>query len=209
MPGQAYRLKWAFGRLDASHLQTVLPHTIPLQERYAMSTATEWRDTRDRFANYIDDLRRLMDQHGVRSSGALIAALRTNSSFRQEWQAVWRRAADQEGGKLSLTTAGVMLGALFGGVGIAAFGGAIGLPLAAVLGVGGLVAGAEFDALRRMRGKRPLILGIPRDLYTRLEQTAHTSGITVNELIGATLADAFPKDIDDMLKPQAPMQPPA
>jgi hypothetical protein len=102
-----------------------------------------------------------------------------------------------------------MLGALFGGVGIAAFGGAIGLPLAAVFGIGGLVAGAEFDALRRMRGKRPLVLGIPRNLYTRVEQAARTSGIAVNELIVATLADAFPEQIDDMLEPEAPIQPPA
>jgi hypothetical protein len=53
-----------------------------------------------------------------------------------------------EGGKVSITTAALIIGAVLGGVGVAALGGAIGLPLAAVLVPIGWIVGNEFDQQR-------------------------------------------------------------
>jgi hypothetical protein len=74
-----------------------------------------------------------MQRHEVRNVRALIELFRSNHEFSSEWRAIWSDIAETEGGKISLTTAGTILGAVLGGVGIAAMGGAIALPLALVL----------------------------------------------------------------------------
>lgn len=129
-----------------------------------MSTTTELRETQERFRRYVDELRQLFRQHGVQSLATLVTTVRSNSGFRAEWKSIWKRVAIAEGGKLSLTTAGAILGASLGGMGVAMLGSAISIPLAAVLGLAGFAAGTEFDVLRRLRGKRRLMLGIPREL---------------------------------------------
>lgn len=80
------------------------------------------------FLNYeIDGVKPLIDKY------------QNDESFKNEWIAFWSDIAKENGGKLSLTTVCVVIGASLGGVGIAAMGGAIGLPLALVLvlGLGG------------------------------------------------------------------------
>jgi hypothetical protein len=112
-----------------------------------MSSSRELGDSASRFREYIDRLIRLMQRHEVRNVRGLIELFRSNHEFSSEWRAIWSDIAEAEGGKISLTTAGTILGAVLGGVGIGAMGGAIALPLALVLGLGGLIAGAEFDSV--------------------------------------------------------------
>jgi hypothetical protein len=157
-----------------------------------MSTTTELQETQERFRRYVEELRQLFRQHGVESLGTLVTTVRSNSAFRTEWKSVWKRVAIAEGGKLSLTTAGAILGAALGGMGVAMLGGAIGVPLAAVLGLAGFAAGTEFDVFRRLKGKRPVMLGVPRELFGRIESAAELSDLDPRDLIITTLAQAFP-----------------
>jgi outer membrane murein-binding lipoprotein Lpp len=70
-----------------------------------------------------------------------------DEEFKTEWKQIWSQIAQQDGGKLSLTTILGITGLVLGGVGIAAGGSAIGLPLAILLAPVGYLAGAEIDDL--------------------------------------------------------------
>lgn len=112
--------------------------------------------TVQRFSSYIKELVELFrkfDITGPRATRSLWIAVR-NSQFRNEWKRIWLKIAEHEGGKLSLTTVLAIIGAVSGGAGIAAFGGAIGVPLAVLLGLVGYFVGNEMDAkglVRRLR----------------------------------------------------------
>ena len=77
----------------------------------------------------------------------------------------------------------MIIGAVLGGVGIAFGGTAIGLPLLAVLGVFGLVAGAEVDHGIKQQWGEMADVQIPKELKTRLEQKANELGIKQQVLI--------------------------
>ena len=89
-----------------------------------MSISKELGDAATRFKTYVDRLIALLQSHEIRSIPALNQAVRHNDAFRRDWRAIWSDIAAVDGGKVSLTTAGVVLGAVLGGVGIAAMGGA-------------------------------------------------------------------------------------
>ena len=153
-----------------------------------MSITNELGDAVDRFKVYIDRLIALVQQHNIDSVRKLIEAVRHNDSFSSDWKAIWVEIADADGGKISLTTIGAVTGAVLGGVGIAAMGGAIGLPLALVLGLGGLIAGAEFDSMRRLSETKFLLLRLPKPLHARVVNAARSAEISENELIIRVLA---------------------
>jgi hypothetical protein len=157
-----------------------------------MSITNELSNSLDRFKVYIDRLIALVQKHNIDSIPKLIEAFRHNDSFSSDWKAIWVEIADADGGKITLTTVGAIIGAVLGGVGIAAMGGAIGLPLAFVLGLGGLVAGAEFDSMRQLSQTKFLLLRLPKPLYTRIADAARSAEISENELIVRVLAANLP-----------------
>ena len=156
-----------------------------------MSITNELSDSVDRFKIYIDRLIALVQQHDIDSIGKLIEAVRHNDSFSSDWKAIWVEIADADGGKIGLATVGTVTGAVLGGVGIAAMGGAIGLPLALLLGLGGLIAGAEFDSARRLFQNKILLLRLPKPLHARIVDAARSAEISENELIVNVLAANF------------------
>jgi hypothetical protein len=157
-----------------------------------VSISKELSDSAARFKIYIDRLIALLERHQIRSVPALIRAFRNNASLGQDWRAIWNDIAKADGGKISLTTAGTVLGAVLGGVGIAAMGGAIGLPLALLLGLGGLLAGAEFDSVRALSQSKFLLLRVPKQLHLRIEAGAASAGVSANEIIVQALSASFP-----------------
>ena len=113
-----------------------------------MSFIGELKNSVSRLAATKSSLRAQFNEHGIESAKDLKKAFKENPEFRQSWNRIWLDIAKRDGGKISLTTVLVILGAAFGGLGIAAFGGAIGLPWALVLGLVGLRAGAALDEKR-------------------------------------------------------------
>ena len=69
---------------------------------------------------------------------------------------------------MTLTSIGIIIGYSLGGVGIAAMGGAIGLPLFLVLGTAGFLGGGWLDKLINCFSKNESI-EIPKDLYKKME----------------------------------------
>lgn len=157
-----------------------------------MSISKELGDSAARFKTYIDRLIALLEHHEIRGVSALVHAVRDNDAFGREWRAIWNDITEADGGKISLTTAGAILGAALGGVGIAAMGGAIGLPLALPLGLGGLIAGAEFDSVRALSRSKLHLLRVPKAIHLRIEAAATSAGVSVNEIIVQALSAAFP-----------------
>jgi len=152
-----------------------------------MSISKELGEATIRFKSYIDRLIQLFKKHDITNPKGIIEAVRHNQEFSAEWKEIWKEIARMDGGKISLTTIGAIIGAVMGGVGIAAGGGAIGLPLAAVLGLGGLITGIEIDTL----GKKHLLLRLPKPLYRSIKQVAEVSGISPSELIVKKLINEF------------------
>ncbi len=157
-----------------------------------MSITNELGNSVDRFKIYIDRLIALVRKHNIDSIGKLIRAVRKNEAFSSEWKAIWVEIAEADGGKITLATIGAVTGAVLGGVGIAAMGGAIGLPLALVLGLGGLIAGTEFDSLRSLSQNKIHLLRFPKPLHTRIVDAARSAEISENELIVRILAASLP-----------------
>ena len=157
-----------------------------------MSITKDFGDSIERFKAYIERLVALLQRHEISGIPDLINAFRNNDAFSTDWKAVWRDVAEADGGKISLTTAGAILGAVLGGVGIAAGGGAIGLPLALVLGLGGFITGSEFDSIRALSRSKFHLLRMPKELHSRIADAAHAAGTSENELIVKVLAESFP-----------------
>lgn len=70
----------------------------------------------------------------------------SNNEFRWEFRNILINFAEKEGGKLTLTTVAALIGSALGGVGIAAMGGAIGIPLALLLAPIGYLLGVQVDS---------------------------------------------------------------
>jgi hypothetical protein len=106
------------------------------------------RDTKasfERIHGYGNQMKSLLSRHGVHSVEDL-KRVAEDSSFRSEVAALWEGIPNTEGGKITLTILLSTIAIAMGGVGIAAGGGAIGLPLLAILAPAGYFAGQEFDS---------------------------------------------------------------
>lgn len=114
-----------------------------------MPILSDAQQTAQRFSEYIERLTKLFRKHRVVGSHPVAAMWKAarDQEFKTEWRQIWSQIAQRDGGKLSLTTILAITGAVLGGVGIAAGGGAIGLPLAVLLAPLGYLAGAEIDDL--------------------------------------------------------------
>jgi len=109
-----------------------------------MSLFQQTIDIPKRFKKYITDIKKLLEEYEITSFRVLVKRMQ-NSEFKKRWKNIWKDLIKNEGGKISLTTMGIIIGSSLGGVGIASMGGAIGVPLALVLGLGGYIVGAEID----------------------------------------------------------------
>lgn len=160
-----------------------------------MSTFQEISELPERYQRYARDLREIFLKHDIRSARDL-RRLRSGAA-RKDVDRWLRGLRDQDGGKLSLGTTGVIVGAALGGIGIAAFGGAIGLPLAAVLGVAGFVGGSGVDARGWLGGKLSgRWLRLPKDLDDQIKAEALLTGVKPNDVIVAHLLASFPRSPD-------------
>ena len=124
---------------------------------------------------------------------------KNNAEFKEEFVGIWKEIAKTDGGKLSLTTIGIILGASLGGVGIAALGGAIGLPLFLILGLAGMWGGTEFDSGSIFGDKKKVTLKLPKSLYERINTVAEKSSLSNDELIIKTLEDVFSEEATRLL----------
>jgi len=106
------------------------------------------KDTAASFARhrgYGNEMKSLLSRHQVHSIDDLNRVAR-DSSFRSEVNSLWGNIVRAEGGAISLTIVLSTIAIAMGGVGIAAGGGAIGLPLLAILAPAGYFAGQELDS---------------------------------------------------------------
>jgi hypothetical protein len=119
-----------------------------------MPLLDDGRDLKVRFGAYIEQFQQLLREHRVKGSDWL-ANLRSASrdpKFKARCSSIWNEILEEEGGKVALPVILGIVGAVLGGIGIAGFGGAIGVPLAMFMVPLGLVLGNEFDAEGTTRG---------------------------------------------------------
>ena len=99
----------------------------------------------ERIRGYGNQMKSLLSRHEIRSVEDLKRVAK-DSYFQNEVTALWDGILKAEGGKLSLTLILSTIAVAMGGVGIAAGGGAIGLPLLIILAPAGYFAGQELDS---------------------------------------------------------------
>jgi hypothetical protein len=98
-----------------------------------------------RIPTYAQQMKSLLSRHEVHSIDDLKRAAK-DSAFKAEVGVLWDEVLKAEGGKISLTVLLSTIALAMGGVGIAAGGGAIGLPLLAILAPIGYFGGQELDS---------------------------------------------------------------
>lgn len=106
------------------------------------------KETRASFARcrgYGNEMKNLLSRHQVHSIDDL-NRLAKDPSFRSGVNSLWENIFAAEGGAISLTIVLSTIAIAMGGVGIAAGGGAIGLPLLAILAPAGFFLGQELDS---------------------------------------------------------------
>jgi hypothetical protein len=99
----------------------------------------------ERIPRHAKLIKSLLARHRAHSIEELKRAAK-DPAFKREVTALWEDILKAEGGKLTGTLVFSTLALVMGGVGIAAGGGAIGLPLLAILGPAGFIAGQELDS---------------------------------------------------------------
>jgi hypothetical protein len=146
-----------------------------------MSTFEEIREIPQKYKKYAEQLREIFKKHEIDGWKPLVSKLKTDAAFKKEFKGFWESVAKTDGGKLSLTTMGLIIGAALGGVGIAAMGGAIGLPLAAVLAAGGFLGGSKFDSLGFFSKEKTIKVKVSKEAKSVLEQKAKDCELSVEE----------------------------
>jgi hypothetical protein len=124
-----------------------------------MPIIVETKQSLQRFKRHVDQLIELCRRQGIRGWLApvqLVRAYRNNSAFRSEWNSIFGRAANADGGKIGFGAALGILGLVLGGVGLAGAWGAIGIPLVAILVPLGFLAGNELDQYRNKGAVEPI-----------------------------------------------------
>jgi hypothetical protein len=110
-----------------------------------MSIIKDTKASLGRIPGYANQLKNLLARHEVHSINDL-KRVATEPSFQSEVTVLWDGVLKAEGGKMTLTLVLSTIGVAMGGVGIAAGGGAIGLPLLAILAPAGFLGGQELDS---------------------------------------------------------------
>jgi hypothetical protein len=110
-----------------------------------MSVSKDTTATIERARGYAREMKSLLSRHAVHSIEDL-KRLGREPSFKSEITAFWKAIPEAEGAKIALTVVLSTIAIAMGGVGIAAGGGAIGLPLLAILAPVGYFTGQELDS---------------------------------------------------------------
>lgn len=152
-----------------------------------MRTVDEIKNIPEQYKKHAEALVNLFRKHQISGMRSLVLEYRRNRAFKSEWTEFWRNMAKNEGGKLSLTTIGIVIGASLGGVGIAAMGTAFGMPLAVVLGLSGFLTGSKIDSLKLFASRKKLLLSVNKETYAKLEEEANALGVSVSTLIDSVL----------------------
>jgi len=160
-----------------------------------MSTFDEIKELPDKFKKYQDQVIELFNAYNINSIQLFVKNYRNNEQFKKDWNKLWIQISKVEGGKLSLTTIGIIMGSALGGVGIAAMGSAIGLPLALVLGLGGFVSGSKFDSLNFFGSKKRVSIKLSKELLRNIESDAKESGVSVSDYVEIILQQAYAESI--------------
>jgi hypothetical protein len=129
-----------------------------------MSIITDTKATLERIRGYGNEMKGLLSRREVHSIDDLKRVAK-ESSFQSDVAALWGSIVRSEGGAITMTVVLSTIAIAMGGVGIAAGGGAIGLPLLVIL------APAGYLMLRDTR-RRPLTGS--RNFFTR-QQTRRLS----------------------------------
>jgi hypothetical protein len=152
-----------------------------------MSTVDEIKNIPEQYKKHAEELVSLFKKHQISGIRSLVLEYRRNRAFKSEWTHFWGNMAKDEGGKLSLTTIGILIGASLGGVGIAAMGTAIGMPLAVVLGLSGFLTGSKIDSLKLFAAQKQLLLSVDKETYRELKNEANDLNVPVSKLIESVL----------------------
>lgn len=112
-----------------------------------MSILSDVTEAKQHFGTYIERLQNLLKKYDVQGENwySNLRRVNRNPEFKTELTAIWQEILEQQGGKLGLSVILGIIAATLGGIGIAGFGGAIGLPLAALLVPVGILLGNELD----------------------------------------------------------------
>jgi hypothetical protein len=110
-----------------------------------MGISKDTKTSLERIRGYGNQMKSLLSRHEVHSIDDLKRVAK-DSSFQSEVTALWEGILRAEGGKMTLTLILSTIAIAMGGVGIAAGGGAIGLPLLVILAPAGYLGGQELDS---------------------------------------------------------------
>lgn len=99
----------------------------------------------ERIRGYGNQMTNLLSRHQVHSIDDL-KRVSKDTTFKSDVAALWDAFLTAEGGKLSLTLILSTIAIAMGGVGVAAGGGAIGVPLLMILAPVGYFGGQELDS---------------------------------------------------------------
>jgi hypothetical protein len=110
-----------------------------------MSVIKDTAASFERIRGYGNQMKGLLSRHEIHSVEDLKRVAK-DSSFQNEVATLWEGITRAEGGKITLTILLSTIAVAMGGVGIAAGGGAIGLPLLIILAPAGYFAGQELDS---------------------------------------------------------------
>lgn len=158
-----------------------------------MSTVDEIKNIPEQYKIHVDELVSLFKKHQITGMRSLVLEYRRNRIFKSEWVDFWRNIAKEEGGKLSLTTIGLLIGASLGGVGIAAMGTAVGMPLAVVLGLSGFLTGSKIDSLKLFAAQKKILISVNQETYIKLKQEASGLNVSASKLIESVVELHFSK----------------
>jgi hypothetical protein len=153
-----------------------------------MPIVDDGQQTLQRFSKYVRELIDLFKRFDITGSRAPLRLWKavSDSDFRKEWKRIWIEIAERDGGKLTLTTVLTIIGAVLGGVGIAALGGAVGIPLALLLAPIGYLLGTEIDAMGLVRKIKVYLAGLGEPAAESDEAGSEVEHLT--ELVSTLLA---------------------
>ena len=152
-----------------------------------MSTITDIKDIPRRYKTYINKFKKLFKEYDIKNISDVIKFYLNDDSFQTKSRGILIEVSKSEGGKLSLATIGIIIGTALGGAGIAMAGGAIGVSLAAVFGVGGFLSGSKIDSLGVLNSMRQVEAKIPDETYNRLKYTAEKNKLTIDEYLAVII----------------------
>ena len=154
-----------------------------------MGTINEIREIPKKYKKYIDEFSELFKKYKITSLSGFIKMYQTDEQFSVESKVILTKISQAEGGKLSLTTIGIIIGTSLGGVGIAMLGTAFGAPLAVLFGLGGFLTGSKIDSSGVLSSMKTVETKISEETYIKLELIANGCNMTASEYLALVIKD--------------------